>query len=146
MAGVIGDKEYNLRRVAVTLNGVLLSGAADGDFVVVTPNAPDYNATPGARGEIAVSRNNDESGTVQFRFYQGASSQRAIVEQIIRVQRATGLQDGTFAKIEIKDLQTGEHLVMDQCWSADKPGRNFGADQQAREYTFGFAELEVLPL
>lgn len=145
MAGVIGDREYNLRRVAVLFNGVLLSGADDGDFAVVTPEAPAYTHAVGARGEVAVSRSNNLAGTVTFRFYQAASSVIAIIEAAIRAASVIGLQEGTFISIEINDLNTGENLVMSQCWPSDQPTRNFGAEQQAREYVFGYAELQVLP-
>lgn len=145
MAGVIGDREYNLRRVPVLFNGALLSGAADGDFIAIAPESPAYNHTPGALGEIAVSRNNNEAGTVTIRVYQGARSIIRIIENAIRLAKASGLQQGTFISIQVNDLNTGENLIMSQCWPADQPARNFGQEQQAREYVFGYAELVVSP-
>lgn len=146
MPGVVGNREYNLRRVVVTLNGVPVTGGADGDFIAIAPNANDYNKTTGSRGEIAVSRVNDESGTITVRVFQNATADIARIEAVIRAQKSLGLQEGTFARWEVKDLNSGEHLVMDQCWSETPPARNFGTDQQAREYVFGYAELQSLPL
>lgn len=145
MAGVIGNREYNLRRVPVLFNGQLLSGAADGDFVAISPEAPSYNHTAGSLGEVAVSRNNNQAGTVTIRVFQGARSVIRIIENAIRLAETAGLQDGTFIAIEVADLNTGENLIMAQCWPADQPARNFGQEQQVREYVFGYSELVVSP-
>jgi hypothetical protein len=145
MAGVIGNREFNLRRVPVLFNGIPLSGAADGDFVTVTSSADNYTHAAGSRGEIAVSRNNDESGSIVVRVWQGSTNIIRIIEAAILLTTTRGLQEGTFISFQIADLNTGEKLIMDQCWPTVKPVRNFGPEQQAREYTFNFAELVSVP-
>jgi molybdate transport system regulatory protein len=57
-----------------------------------------------------------------------------------------GLQPGLYASIEVKDFNTNEHIIMDQCWIQDPPSHTFGGDAQAREYVFAFATYRVMPL
>jgi len=143
---LVNDNAYNLKRVAVLFDAQLLGGAPDGDFVNVEPTGSIYNMTAGARGEVAVSRNNDESGTITLRLWQSATSQRRIIENKIRLQKELGLQPGLYASIEVKDFNTNEHIIMDQCWIQDPPSHTFGGDAQAREYVFAFATYRVMPL
>jgi len=136
---------YDLKRVAVIVNGVPLTGAADGDFVTWTPNGNVHEKTPGARGEYAVSRTNDEGGTIAFSVWQGARGPAVTLDAIVELQKSAGLSAATFVEIQIKDLQTGEHLVFPQCWIETEPTRAFGATQQAREYVFACDTHVVVP-
>lgn len=142
---LVNDNAYNLKRVAVLFDGALLGGAPDGDFVNVAYTSPVHTMTAGSRGEVAVSRNNDESGTITLRFWQSATSQIRIIENKIRLQEEIGLQDGTYASIEVRDLNTGEVIIMDRCWIQDRPARAFGAEAQSRDYVFAFATSRTLP-
>lgn len=146
MAGIAGDRAYDLKQVAVIFNGLPLSGAADGDFVTVTPAGQTYNSTVGAGGEVGLSATNNRMATIAFNIWQGSRANRTILEQAIARQRDAGYSPLTNIRISIKDLSTGEHLIADRCWIQQEPTRAFGADQQGREYTFATDNLVIVPL
>lgn len=143
---LIGNGAYSLRRVAVTINGVPLSGAADGDFVTITPNANVHDKTPGARGEYAVSATNDRGATITFNVFQGSTVNRNVLETVARQQRDLGLGPATLAVIEVTDLETGEEITCPRCWIETLPTRNFGQQQQGREYVFATDEYILAPI
>lgn len=143
---VIGNNAYDLKRVAVIVNGVPLGGAADGDFVTITPAAETYSKTAGARGEYAVSRTNDNGATITFNLFQGSRIDRGTLESLIRTQRTVGVNQATLITIQINDLQTGERVVCSRCWIEQEPTRAFGQAQQGREYVFACDEYIVSPL
>lgn len=137
---------YDLKRVAVTIDGILLTGASDGDFVTISPDGNVHEKTLGARGEVAVSATNNKMGTITLSIFQGARNPRATLDAIIARQEALGLSDATTVEIQVKDLQTGEHIVLPRCWIETEPTRAFGATQQSRDYVFAFDERIVVPL
>lgn len=146
MSGIIGNRPYDLKSVQVTVNGVPLSGASDGDFIAIAPNANVYDKTPGARGEYAISKTNDDGGTITISIFQGSRVNRGLLDNVVRTQKIVGIQPGTFATITVEDLQTGEVITCARCWIETEPTRNFGASQQAREYVFATDEIIVSPL
>lgn len=141
-----GEREYDLKRIVVTFNGVPISGAADGDFIVVTPSAETFTKAAGGRGEMAVSRNTDESGTIEITLWQHSRVNRAIIENAIRLQKSREVGLSAPISISIKDLNNGENLVAARCWIEQEPTRNFGPEAQGYTYTFAYDELQVLPL
>ena len=56
-----GVKTYNPSRVLIIMNGVPLSGYADGTFVNITQQNDGITTTVGADGEIARAVNTDQT-------------------------------------------------------------------------------------
>jgi hypothetical protein len=57
-------KTYNPKLINVVVNGILVTGFADGDFVTVETDADLYTATVGATGEVVRTRNLNRMATV----------------------------------------------------------------------------------
>lgn len=143
---IAGNREYNIKRVVATLNGTPFSGASDDDWIVVSDIPETFLSTAGARGEVAVSRNSDRTATITISLWQGSFADRRLLEQAIAQQKNDDVGLAFPIMLVIKDLNTGEHIVARQCWIHQEPDRNFGVEQQAREYVFKTDELEIMPL
>lgn len=61
---------YDSKDVAVVVNGVYLTGFADGTFVSWAKDEENYNVTVGAQGDVARSKVNNPLGTITVTLQQ----------------------------------------------------------------------------
>lgn len=134
----------DLKQLALTINGVPVTGASDDDFVVLAPNAGPYSYKVGGRGEYAPARTNDDGATITISIFEGATAVRQRLDEIVRLQKTQGLTSATYARISIKNPLTKEHITADKCWIDTEPERASGVEQSARVYVFRTDEYKVL--
>lgn len=134
----------DLKRTACTVNGIPLTQFADGTPITIEYDEDVYNTTKGAAGGYAPGRQNDDGGDVTITLMQGSTRDRAVLDQIVRLQESAGLTPATLATISVKDLSTGEHKVAEQCYITTRPTAAWGAEQQPREYVFKSPHIRTL--
>lgn len=72
MGNVVGT--YDARNVTTTVNGVFLTGYADSSFVKCTKDNDNFEATASAQGDVGVSINGDNLGTIEITLNQTSPS------------------------------------------------------------------------
>ena len=92
-------KNYDAADVDVIMNGVPMTGKADGTFVVVARNNDAFIVKTGADGEGARSQSNDKSGTIVVTVLQ-TSVFNDVLSAVHKLDELQG--DGVFA-ILVKD-------------------------------------------
>ena len=55
---------YNPKDIVLTYDGMQITGFADDSFVTVSKNTDDYSHKVGVKGEVTISVDADETGTV----------------------------------------------------------------------------------
>lgn len=57
---------YDAKKVSLILDGVFITGFADGSFVSAEKDEEAFSTKVGAQGDVAVSKTNNPLGTVKF--------------------------------------------------------------------------------
>ena len=141
-------RQYGFKNIAFLLEGVPISGFADGDDVVAgDQNVDSFSHAVGADGQMLVLQNADESGTITIKLQQGAPSNAYIAGVFAQVSR------GTFRALDVRaiDVQTGEQIGGTKAYIT-KPApvsRGMGANSQdwvfvTEKYDAFFAGLTEL--
>lgn len=63
-------KGYNSKDVVLVVNGRYMTGMADGSFVEWEKDDDSFEVSNGAQGDVGVSENNSESGTITLTLMQ----------------------------------------------------------------------------
>lgn len=124
---------HNLTLTPVTIDGIPITGAADGDFVVIDYNAPIYNTTVGGDGDYHRATSNDQGGTCVIRVMQTSIAARVALDNIIRLHEQGLAPTHTIA---VRSLTTGEHIVLTQAYPEERPSHTFAQETSVREYQF----------
>ena len=132
---------YSFSNVALTVNGVSISGYATGDDVIQARRREDaFSDVVGASGDMLVIKNSNRSGEFLIRLQQGAGS-NAYLNSIFLLQEA-----GAFSAvlIGIVDTLTGDS-ALGTLGYLTKPAdmvRGTGANDQ--EWVFVVEEYNAL--
>ena len=132
-----GVKTYLADRVIINFNGVNLTGYADGEFCVVSPNAEAWTKTSGADGEKVRSRSNDFSHTVDINLLQSSKS-NDYLSGVAEVDRLTGLGKGPLL---ITDLSGSTLHFWPEAWIQQNADSAFGKEAGERSWTFDTGDI-----
>lgn len=126
---------YDPSEVFVTVGGRTIRGFAEGTFVEVTRNNPvEISAVVGARGEYALSKNRDKTGTFTLTLLAESPSNSYLdslvgAESIVPV---SVVRNGE----TIKELVTGP-----EGWVQERPQKTFDAEAPTRAWLIGVGEM-----
>jgi len=115
---------YDIKDVAVAINGIPLDGWADGDAVTIVHQSPTWASRAGSGGEVARAKNNDRRATITFNLL-ATSMVNTILDAYRIADEATGR--GCFS-LAIVDARSGSSLVSPQAWITKRPDRTYGAE------------------
>lgn len=132
-------KTYSPKKVQVIVNGVPLTGFADGSFVEVEMSADAFTMVIGADGEGARAASADQSGTVTVRLLQ-TSAGNDVLSALLTADRLTQL--GTFSLI-VKDVSGTSLVLAQQAWVKKMANITFDKEIQAREWVIESDLLNV---
>ncbi len=125
-------KEYNFKDVSVSYGGVLIDGFADGDSVVIDYNREMSTEAVGADGEGAVSKLNDDSGTITLRLLQTSKSNDFLNGHALAK---------TNAPLFIRDNNGASLYVAENAWIKSRPSSVFGTEVSEREWILATTKL-----
>jgi hypothetical protein len=131
---------YDPSKIIVTWNGIRITGFAPGEFVQVEPNADLYSTTVGAGGEVARSRNPDESAKVTLTLL-GTSRVNDLLSAKMKQDK---LSNTGWGALLIKDLLGTTLVTSSRCWIERMPTVGMGAEVPTRQWVMRAAELNVL--
>lgn len=132
-------KTFNLKRCLITVNGVPVSGFADGDAVTAARNEDSYSLTIGADGERLRNRSNNNSGRLTFNLMY-SSPLNTVFQGLNTLDESTGLGQ---AAILITDLNSGSSAFAAQAWVVKPPDLTLGMEAGAREWVFETGDLQL---
>lgn len=136
-------KRYSFQDTVVLVNGVEITGWADGDDAIgVKRRTPSISDKVGAGGEMMVSVSADRSGEIVFKLQQTSSSNKYL-NQLCELQEAAGAQ---FVPVTVllqdtyrKDTATGTIGYI------TKPAdMTRGAQAQNQEWTIVTERLDLI--
>lgn len=132
MSGVL-QGTHNLAQTITAIDGLPITGAADGDFITITYNADIYNTTVGGDGDYHRATSNDQGGDLVIRVMQTSVAARRLLSGILRRHRLGSAEKHTIA---VTNLQTGEQIIATECYPTTPPTLTQAAEVSVREYTF----------
>ena len=133
-------KTYNPSQVLVIMNGVPMSGYADGTFVNITMQSDGITTQVGADGEIARAVNTDRRCTVTVTLQQTSPS-NAILSSFFSMDLLTC--GGTIGPLMVQDL-CGETIFMaSQAWVVKPADVEFSKEISSRAWQIETAAPSV---
>lgn len=133
-------KTYNPSQVLVIMNGLPMSGYADGTFVNITMQSDGITTQVGADGEIARAVNTDRRCTVTITLQQTSPS-NAYLSTLFSMDLLTC--GGTIGPIMVQDL-CGETIFMaSQAWVVKPADVEFSKEISSRAWQIETAAPSV---
>lgn len=133
-------KDYDPKKVVVTIGPYTAEGFADGTFITVSRNNQAWNVVSGASGEHARSKSNDLSGTFELTLMQ-TSATNDILSQYMVLDEASN--SGKFP-IYIEDINGGTKIGAAQAWVQQPPSVEFGKELGDRVWTIEAGEIDYV--
>ena len=138
----MATKDYDPKKVAVTINGQLVEGFADGTFITVTRNNQSWSVASGASGETARMKSNDKSGTVELTLMQ-TSAFNDILSGLFGADELNGAGKFSFALI---DENGSTNLGATEMWVQQPPTVEYGKELGDRVWTLESGEITYLSI
>jgi structural protein KPP10_ORF10 len=130
---------YDADQVTVSINGIPISGYADGEFLSIEPEADNFSDVVGSDGEVARSKTNDRRATVTLTLLQTSAS-NALLSALANLDKAAPGGLGVGALL-VRDRQGTAIFSAAECWISKEPTRGFGREAGPREWTLRCANL-----
>ena len=131
-------KTYDPREVIVTFGGIPLTGFADGTFITVSRASERFTKAVGADGEVARSRNNDNTHEVTLTLIQTSPSNNYL-SIIARVDKIMNM--GVKA-LSITDLSGSTLFFWNEAWINNDPDVEFNKEIGDRAWVFNTGQVK----
>jgi hypothetical protein len=134
-------KRYDAAQVTVCLMGILVdSGFAEGEFLTIKQNAPDYEIVVGTDGQVTRSRTNNRSAEIELKLMQTSDG-----NTLLSAMSNTGLLTANGSDIGIllvRDRISGLCMYTAQnCWIAKPPDVTMDIKATSRVWTLNVDSL-----
>ncbi len=133
-------KTFDPGQVVISFGGVVLSGYADGTFIMVERSSDAFSKVVGAGGDVARVRNRDRSGRVTVTLMQTSLTN----DRLSAIAAQDELAGTGVGPLLIKDLGGTTLISAQSCWIAKVPNQEFGKEFSNREWIFDTSDLEIL--
>ena len=138
MAGAL-VKTFDLKRVALTVNGIPIRGFQDGDAIAVETDNDLWTKKVGVDGEVARAAVNDRTGKITINLLY-SSSANATLNNLLEADKS----DGTgIVDILVEDTSGGFKCFAAQAWVLKHPSVTLGSDVPVREWVMDCGQLEI---
>lgn len=133
-------RTYNLAQTIITIGGLPVEGFGADDAFSFEPNSPIYETTVGADGEVTRSATNDRSGTITITLMETSPS-LAILNTYLQLSKTTAI--GDIFPVYMRDLNSGDEIIAQQCWIEEEPAMSKGKGAGEREWILRAAKVTV---
>lgn len=133
----MATKDYDPLKVAVSIDGQIVDGFADGTFISVSRNNQTWTVASGASGETARMKSNDRSGTVELTLMQTSAFNDILSDLLIADEGAEG---GKFV-FSLIDGNGAVNIIADEMWVQQPPTVEFGKELGDRVWTLETGNL-----
>ena len=125
-------KTYDPKQIIVTFGGNILSGFADGTFVVAERNEDMWTTQIGTDGEDTRSKSNNRSGLITVSLMQTSDS-NAVLSALALTDEASS---AAALPLQIKDNSGNTLLIAETAWIKKMPSVEYGREAGPREWAF----------
>lgn len=132
-------KTFDFKKVVCAVNGIPISGFADGDAITIEFDEDNWAKFVGADETVTRVKQNRRDGKITLRLQPSSSSNRDIA-RLARLDEEVGLFP---VKILITDLLLGDTIFANEAWVMKDPGRTLGRDLNDVEWVYDCARIEV---
>jgi hypothetical protein len=133
-------KDYDPRKVTVSIGGINAEGFADGTFISVSRNNQTWTTVSGASGEVSRSKSNDFTGTIELTLLQTSKTNDFLTSKLIADEGPDNAGKFAFALIDAN----GTTLVgSTECWVQQPPTIEYGKELGDRVWTLEAANLKM---
>lgn len=127
-------KRYDAAQVTMVFMGILIdSGFADGEFLTIEQDAPDYEKYVGTDGQVGRSRTNNMSATLKLKLMHTSDG-----NTFLGAMRTAGLLAANGADIGpllIRDRVSGTCMyTAANCWISKPPDISYDREITVREW------------
>lgn len=131
-------RTYDPKDVNVIVNGVALTGFAEGSFVTAERNEDSFTEYVGAQGEVAIAENNDKTGQITVTLEATSPSAAYLYELANRKGEAA------IFPISIVDLNDNGRITVSGNEARVRKPANYEAGREIteREFVIFVSELE----
>lgn len=129
-------KTYNPKLINVVVNGILITGFADGDFVTVETDADLYTSIVGATGEVVRTKNLNRMATVTLTLMADSPTNDLLSALAIDAEGLAPV--GSFL---LSNTNGTTIASAPSCWLKKMPSIAYGVEAGTREWQFACDEL-----
>lgn len=135
---------YSPNDVAVSIDGVPITGFAEGSFIDAEFDTDAATMTEGADGNAAVAmKKGMRKGTVTLRLMQTALANN-LLNTYLKAQQGAAFA-GAFPNFQVLNMQGGERVSMPRAVIAKEPQISYSDGIEAREWKI-VGQMTVEPL
>lgn len=132
-------KNYSPDAISLSLNGIPISGFADGEFIRIEKESDAFADVVGTDGEVSRSRTNDDRATVTVMLMQTSDS-NVLLSALHNLDKETPGGAGVGVLL-IRDAQGNSLYTASECWISKEPDVSFDREPTSREWTLRCADL-----
>lgn len=129
---------YNAALVEAYVDSDMLEGKGDGDYVTIEHNSPRVGKAAGIGGEVAISVQNDRTGTATISLWYGSEGSRILNGWKRRLDNG---EDFIFA-FKVIEIASGSSWIAEKAWVEEVPSTAFGRDLAPEEWVIGFESVD----
>ena len=132
-------KDYDPKKVVLTIGGHPVEGYADGTFITVSRNNQMWTLQSGASGETARSKSNDRSGTVEIVLMQTSVSNDVLSTKV----KDDDLNNSGKFVLGIDDEHGKTVIAGLESWVQQQPSTEFAKELSERTWIIETGDLEM---
>ena len=131
-------RTYDAAQVVLTINGVAISGYADGTFISVEREEQSFTKVVGADGTTSRAKSNNRSGSLTLTILQTSPSNDVLSALLAQDE----LNNDAVVPVLIKDNTGKSRLFSATGWVQGMPTVEYGKEISNREWTIDLADIE----
>lgn len=131
--------KYNSADVTIIVNGIIISGFADGTFVTVERDEDAFTKQVGTDGEVTRSKSNNKTGSVTITLMQSSASNGDLTV-MHALDELTGNGVGPFL---MRDGSGNSKYAAENAWIRKYPSAEYGREATGREWVIDVDKLNV---
>ena len=135
-------KDYDPKKVTITVGGHEVKGIADGTFLTVNRNNQTWSLASGASGEHARSKSNDRSGTFELTLMQTSETNDFLSGKMV-ADEATN--SGKFL-VHVFDANGATLVKTDDAWVQQPPSVEYGKELSDRVWTIESGDITFVTI
>lgn len=130
---------YDPKSVIITVGGVPISGFADGTFLEITADTPQFSKTVGADGFTTRVKSNNYGGVMTITLAQSSPS-NDVLSGFLALDRAI---NAGVVPVLVKDMSGSTLFFAGTAWIQQFPDVVFGNEINTRAWILDLADMEI---
>lgn len=131
-------RTFDPGQVTVSVDGITISGFADGTFIIAERTEESFTKVVGADGQVSRSKSNNRSGTFTITLLQTSPSNETLSALLARDEK----NGNAIVPVLIKDNLGTSRLFTGTGWIQKMPNVEYGKEISNREWVIDCAEMD----